>query len=121
MLALLALAVYLRPSERGYGTHQQLGLPPCSFDRLFGVRCPSCGMTTSWSYMVRGRPVKAVQSNAGGAVLCATVLVCTPYVLVSGFRGRWLLRPPDERTVALGATLFVVITLVDWAIRLWWY
>jgi hypothetical protein len=121
LLALLALAVYLPPSERGYGTHQQLGLPPCSFQQLFGCRCPSCGMTTAWSNTVRGRLFAAVRANAAGTVLCLAALVCMPVMLVSGIRGRWVVPPPSERTLALAATFFVVITLVDWAIRLWWY
>jgi hypothetical protein len=120
LLALLAIAVYLPPSERGYGTHQKLGLPPCSFQQLFGTRCPSCGMTTAWSNTVRGRLIAAVKANSAGMVLCLAALVCTPVMLVSGIRGRWLVQPPNERTLALAATFFVVITLVDWAIRLWW-
>jgi hypothetical protein len=120
MLALLAIAVYLRPSERGYGTHQQLGLPPCSFRQLFGSRCPSCGMTTAWSNTVRGQLIEAVRANSAGTALCVAALICTPVLLASGIRGRWVVTPPNERTLALAATFFVVITLVDWAIRLWW-
>jgi len=120
LLALLAMAVYLSPSKRGYGTHQQLGLPPCSFQQLFGVRCPSCGMTTAWSNTVRGRLIPAVRANSAGTVLCLAALVCMPVMLASGIRGRWVVRPPSERMLALAATFFVVITLVDWAIRLWW-
>jgi hypothetical protein len=119
MLALLAVAVSLRPSEQGLGTHQQLGLPPCSFRVMFGVRCPSCGMTTAWSHVVRGHPVRAVQANAGGALICAAVLVCVPYLLITAARGRWVVRPPNEAVLAVAATAFVAITLIDWAIRLW--
>jgi hypothetical protein len=120
LLALLAMAVYLSPSERGYGTHQQLGLPPCSFRQLFGSRCPSCGMTTAWSNVVRGRLIAAVRANSAGTVLCLAALAGMPVMLASGIRGRWVVRPPNERTLALAATLFVMIALVDWAIRLWW-
>jgi hypothetical protein len=121
LLALLATAVYLRPSQRGYGTHQQLGLPPCSFRQLFGSRCPSCGMTTAWSNTVRGRLIEAVRANSAGTALCVAALISTPWMLVSGIRGRWLVTPPSERKLALAATLFVVITLVDWAFRVWWF
>lgn len=121
LLALLALAIYLPPSERGYGTHQKLGLPPCSFQQLFGTRCPSCGMTTAWSNTVRGRLIEAVRANSAGMVLCLAAMVCMPLMLASGIRGRWVVYPPNERTLALAATFFVVITLVDWVIRLWWF
>jgi hypothetical protein len=76
-------------------------------------------MTTAWSQMVRGRPVRAVRANAGGALLCAAVLVCVPYFFVSGVRGRWVVRPPGELSLAVVSTAFVVVTLIDWVIRLW--
>jgi hypothetical protein len=119
MLAVLVLAVCLRPHAQGYGTHQQLGLPPCTFRVLFGFRCPSCGMTTSWSHVVRGQLVRGVQANAGGALLCIGVLITAPYLLMSGLRGRWIVRPPNEWVLAMVATAFVAVTLIDWAIRLW--
>lgn len=119
MLAVLVLAVCLRPNPQGYGTHQQLGLPPCTFRVLFGVRCPSCGMTTSWSYVVRGQLLNAVQANAGGALLCVGVMIAATYFLTSGLRGRWIVRPPNEWVLALVATALVAVTLIDWAFRLW--
>src|SRR5207247_577108 len=47
MTALLGVARLVEPDLRGYGTHEQLGLPPCTFRLLTGIACPSCGMTTS--------------------------------------------------------------------------
>jgi hypothetical protein len=38
LLAMLAAAAWLQPDPRGFGTHQQLGLPPCTFQALFGNR-----------------------------------------------------------------------------------
>src|SRR5437763_131289 len=54
-LAVLGTAVWLRPNSQGFGTHQQLKLEPCMFLQRFGVPCIACGMTTSFSYFVRGR------------------------------------------------------------------
>src|SRR5687768_15883893 len=47
MWSLLVVASMLQPDSRGMGTHEQLGMPPCTFLFLTGIRCPSCGMTTS--------------------------------------------------------------------------
>ncbi|MGV3484744.1 MAG: DUF2752 domain-containing protein [Planctomycetaceae bacterium] len=65
----LAIAAHLRPATAGLGTHQQLGLPPCTARSLWGVRCPACGMTTSWSHLVRGEVRRSLQANAGGTAL----------------------------------------------------
>ena len=52
LLGLLAVARWLEPAASGMGTHQQLGLPACTTVTLFNVRCPSCGMTTSWALSI---------------------------------------------------------------------
>ena len=85
---------------------------------FFGVRCPSCGMTTSWSYMVRGQPLNALRSNAGGAVLAISAMIATPWLLTASVRGKWLGgRLNDGWLLYLTATA-VVVTLMDWSIRL---
>jgi hypothetical protein len=118
LLTLLVTASRLTPSTRGLGTHQQLGLPPCTVLDWFGFRCPSCGMTTSWVYMVRGRPLAAIQANAGGALLAVVAAVCGPWLTISAARGRWLARPPAEwLMVAVGAAI-IGITILHWTVRL---
>jgi len=113
----LALAAFLEPDSRGYGTHQHMGLPPCTFMVLFGRRCPSCGMTTSWTHLVRGQPVEALRANVGGTISGLLVLVAEPWLLLSVVRGRWLLWSPDSTTTAWVLTGIVAITLIDWSFR----
>jgi hypothetical protein len=118
LLGLLATAATLDPEERGFGTHQQLGLPPCSFKIFAGVRCPSCGMTTAWANLMRGRVTKAAAANVGGLLLGVTALGLGPWALVSGVRGKWLWgRPRDSLTVAAMSGIVAVI-LIDWGIRI---
>ena len=69
LLGMLATAIWLTPSPSGQGTHQQLGLPPCTIWAWYGFRCPSCGMTTAWSHVVRGQVLAACRANVGGALL----------------------------------------------------
>ncbi|HUY35011.1 MAG TPA: DUF2752 domain-containing protein [Pirellulales bacterium] len=117
-LAPLVVAGCLRPDPNGLGTHQQLGLPPCTFVWLFGMRCPSCGMTTSWAHAARGNWTAALASNSGGALLAGVAALAGPWLVVSAARGRWLTRPPSERAL-VGASLgVVVVTLIDWICRL---
>jgi Protein of unknown function (DUF2752) len=120
LLGLLATAAWLTPSERGLGTHQQLGLPPCTIVQWFGFRCPSCGMTTSWSYFVRGRVVSALRANAGGALLACVAAIGAPWLVVSGILGRWLFAPPSEWCLFGTAMVAVIVTVVQWAVRISW-
>lgn len=87
---LLSVAIYLEPDARGFGTHQQLGLalPPCSFIRTSGLPCPTCGMTTAFSNVVRGRLVTAFIAQPAGMVFCVATLglfLFSLYVSISGW------------------------------------
>jgi hypothetical protein len=117
LLALLGVAAYLPPDPRGFGTHQGLGLPPCTFRQLTGLRCPSCGMTTSWSCLMRGKIVESFQANSGGAVLGLTCVVLAPWILLSGLRGRWLGRELGPFAAMILTMTLLAVTLADWLIR----
>lgn len=118
LVTLLGIAAWLQPSPRGLGTHQQLGLPPCTLRMLYNLRCPSCGMTTSWSHLMHGNLVGSLRANTGGALLGLTCLVSGPWLAASGLRGRWLIGPPHELAVIGLAAAVVVVTLADWSVRL---
>ena len=118
LIGLLVTARMLEPSPAGLGTHQQLGLPPCTLRQWFGIRCPSCGMTTSWSHLTHGSFPSAWRANAGGALLALVAVWCGPWLALSGLRGKWLFGTPHEWTIlAIGLTI-VAITLIDWTLRL---
>ena len=88
-LAVLAVAGYVTPSPSGVGTHQQLNLPTCGFYELTDYPCPTCGMTTAFSQMVRGKVLRsfAVQpAGAIGAMVCIFVAVVSGWVALSGRR-----------------------------------
>jgi hypothetical protein len=120
LMTLLFVSGRLTPDPQGLGTHHQLGLPQCSVRQYLGIRCPSCGMTTSWAHMVRGQVLGSVRANAGGAMLAVVAATAGPWMLVCGLRGRWLLRPPNE-WVVLGIGLAVIfVTVMDWIVRLNW-
>jgi hypothetical protein len=118
LVTLLGVATVLRPSETGLGTHEQLGLPPCTFRWLFGMRCPSCGMTTSWSHVMRGQWRAALSANVGGTLLAGVGMAAAPWCILSAACGRWVVRPPSDRVLAAAALVIAAVTLVDWACRL---
>jgi hypothetical protein len=81
--AILGVALWTSPSPTGYGTHQKLGLAPCGFLWATGLPCPTCGMTTSFAYTVRGRLLSALYAQpAGTALALFTVLLAGIAVLV---------------------------------------
>jgi len=86
-VAILVVAARLAPSDRHLGTHRQLGLPPCGFVIMTGFPCPTCGMTTAYAFMVRGRILDALRSHVAGAMMAvgtAGVLVIALGCAVTG-------------------------------------
>jgi hypothetical protein len=116
--SVLVVAFFLRPDPRGVGTHEQLGLPPCMFSVVCGFRCPSCGMTTSWSHLTHGRVAEALEASASGSLLACLALVGGGDLWVSAVRGRWVARWKKENTGAVLAATFGALLLVEWIIRL---
>src|SRR3954462_9619123 len=88
LAAVLAVARCLEPDPRGYGTHTQLGLYPCMFAQVTGSLCPSCGMTTSFAWFVRGRFDRSWQANAAGSLLAPACAVLIPWLLAGAAWGR---------------------------------
>lgn len=116
-----ALAASLAPDPRGYGTHQGLGLPPCSFQVLFGVNCPSCGSTTCFSHFVRGQWVSAIRSNVSAFLLALVCAAMIPWGIYGVVRGRlWKVEQPATAFMWLLLTLCGV-SLTQWVIRLLFY
>lgn len=96
----LAVAAVLEPDPLGYGTHTQLGLPPCGFRSLTGMPCPGCGLTTAFAHAVRGDWPSALDANPLGVVLFIIVCVSIPLGIVGASRN-WSLDATVER-FALG-------------------
>jgi len=71
---IILTAVRLRPHTSGSGTHQQLGLPACSFQVRTGMPCPSCGMTTAFAATAHGQFALALAAHPFGLfAFCAVV------------------------------------------------
>ena len=117
LLTGFAVAGRLEPDPRGFGTHQRLGLPPCSFMDLFAIPCPSCGMTTSFANFMRGRFVQAAHANVAGLLLAVVCAVQIPWCWKSVYSGRlWKITQPDVALLSLLLTLSG-ICLAQWILR----
>ncbi|MCL6536033.1 MAG: DUF2752 domain-containing protein [Armatimonadetes bacterium] len=76
VLVMVGVGLYLTPDPAGHGTHQQLGLPPCTIYYLTGRPCPSCGLTTSVSAILHGQFGLAWRANPMGyGIVAAAVIV----------------------------------------------
>lgn len=101
ILAVLVTAASLTPSDRGLGTHKQLGLSECSWIVSMGKPCPTCGMTTAFAGAANLRPLESVRAQpfaAVGTLACAAVFWGAVHMAWFGSRlghlaGRMVLRP----------------------------
>jgi len=115
------IAVWLNPYDedgqpRHMETHRQLGLPPCTFYSMTGVPCPSCGMTTSFSLLVRGDVLNSLRANAVGTVLAAFCLALVPWGLACVLRGRLYGIRSLETALTRTVLIFLALLLVRWAV-----
>lgn len=118
LAGLLATAAWLTPSTAGMGTHQQLGLPPCTLVQLTGTRCPSCGMTTSWSHLMNGNVWGSLKANTAGCLLGLIALFLAPWMLSSAVLGRLTIAAPSDLVLIAITILVVLVTLGDWLVRI---
>jgi hypothetical protein len=95
-------------------SHQSIGLPPCRFQQILKVPCPSCGMTTSFALLVRGDIVNSLRANWVGTALAVFSAILIPWSLLSAFRGKflWVKRLEDAMTITVAA--FTIAMLVRW-------
>lgn len=107
----LSVAAWLTPDELGVGSHQQLGLPPCSMLTLVGYPCPTCGMTTAFAHTVRGELRSAFRAQPAGLALALTCVFAASVSLGVAVTGKvwavnWYRVSPTR--VTLGVVLFLL-------------
>jgi hypothetical protein len=76
--AVVAVAYRLQPAAQGFGTHRQLGLPPCPFHSLTGLPCPGCGLTTSFAHAAKLHLVEAFIAQPFGLLAFFLTLLSIP-------------------------------------------
>lgn len=118
-LAVLAVAVYLNPKGRTFGTHQDLFRgAPCGMLVMTGLPCPTCGMTTAFAYTVRGRWLRAAYVQPAGFVLALGTIGLASVCLWTLVRGRW----PRSRLWMINPHWFflgfLVLLLASWGFKI---
>jgi hypothetical protein len=115
----LTTARLVRPDPKGYGTHTQLGLLPCGFHFTTGYPCPSCGMTTAFAWVMRGRFDRAWAANPAGSLLAPACVVAMLWLTACAVKGRpcWGARSIDGPAVVL-VVATAGVSLLAWIFRL---
>jgi hypothetical protein len=126
--AVFSVAWWLTPYQedgtpKRNGTHQGLGLPPCTFLVQTGVPCPACGMTTSFSLLVRGDVLNSLRANWVGTLLASVGMLFIPWGLFAVIRGRTPFVRSLESVLIFFLCSLLVLMLLRWAIVLgsMWY
>ena len=102
-------------SAKTMETHRQLGLPRCNMVELTGRPCPACGMTTSFALLTHGDVLNSLKANWVGTLLCATIIVFTPWLLISAWRGRLLWVRNGEMFSTIILTTLLMLMMGRWA------
>lgn len=114
-VSVFVVAATLTPDDRGFGTHEQLGLPACRFRVVTGWNCPHCGMTTSFAHLVRGHWSDALHANAAGIPLAAVMGLTATLSAGAVVTGRWA-GPSDPMSWLIhGLLAYLVLTVLLWA------
>ncbi len=117
-----AASIAIHPDPSGLGSHTQIGLPPCGFHAATGIPCFSCGMTTAFAHMARGRIDLGFKAQPFGALLfiagAASWLACA-FALASGWsfldwlsRLRWKYWGPLIALAAVAAWIYKIIVVI---------
>lgn len=114
----LTVAAKLNPAGRMMGTHQQLGLPPCGMLFATGYPCPTCGMTTAFSYTLHGQWLLAMHAQLAGfaialaSVACGLAAACC--AVTGGYPApNWYRISPTALSIAIGGLL-----VIAWAAKI---
>jgi hypothetical protein len=113
-LAVLVTAARLRPSPKGIGTHTGMRLRECQFERTTGLPCPTCGMTTSFSYFVRGNLAASFYVQPMGmvlALLSSMAVWAALYIAITGRPAHRLLRFVAPRSYVVP---LLCLTILAW-------
>jgi hypothetical protein len=95
LAGLVALRFAVRPEPSGFGTHEQLGLPPCRAIDWFGVPCPGCGVTTSVAWFAHGDLAASLATQPFGFLLAMIAAFAAPAAVA------WTLARRDFARLAL--------------------
>jgi len=118
-LAVLVTAALIPPSPAGIGSHEHLRLEPCQFLAKTGLPCPSCGMTTSFAWFVRGNLLASFYVQPMGmilAVLCCCAIWSGFYIAITGRSAHRMARNLNWTPIVVTG---IALWLAAWGWKIW--
>ena len=113
-LAVLSLSAWLNPSDKGHGTHTQLGLSPCMWAVTLDKPCPTCGMTTSFSHAGQGNWFESIKTQPMGSLLVLMSTMVFWGALVQTISGARIYTMIDPALRPRNFLIFGVLFLLAW-------
>ncbi len=113
----IGVARWLKPSPSGYGTHTQLGLPPCWFLKVTHYPCPSCGLTTSFAWAAHLEFWKAFLASPFGLLLFFATVAVVPLSVVLLTRGISFRRITESAGFPRAVYAATALYLMSWAFK----
>jgi hypothetical protein len=125
LVAVFSVAVWLNPynpdgTPRTMATHRQLGLNECTFYKITGLPCPSCGMTTSFALLMHGDVVNSLRANAVGTLLALFCLALIPWAVASVALKRPVFVRSLERSLTVVVMVLLGLMMLRWMVVLGW-
>ncbi len=117
-LALLASAARMDASPDGHGTHEQLGLPACSWPGLFDAPCPTCGMTTAFAHTADLNLAQAFITQPMGAILAVVTSVVFWFALHSVLTGSRALGLLGNLATGRVAAIAIALLFGSWVYKI---
>ncbi|MBI3834267.1 MAG: DUF2752 domain-containing protein [Planctomycetes bacterium] len=115
--ALWWVAFRIFPSPAGFGSHVQLGLPPCSMPMLTGYPCPTCGMTTSVAFAARGQLASSFRAQPAGLILSLGMLAVIIGSTATMLTGQtW--KKPRSNSPSLWVAMVIGIVILGWLMKI---
>ena len=116
----LVIASMLTPAAQGMGTHTSMGLPACGFATMANIPCPTCGMTTAFTWAARGDMLSSFIAQPLGMVLALAAAMTVVAGLWASVTGAAIQRPLGAVFLRplVGWSLLLLL-LVAWGWKIW--
>jgi hypothetical protein len=118
LVALLVLGLFVKPDPRGYGTHEQLGLPSCKPMEWWGIPCPGCGVTTSVALAARGHLWASIHNQPFGFLVACGIPLFAIWCAAHHFRGRDLHTELKRMKLLWWGAIVATVMLFGWVYKL---